>query len=94
MRTRSEKTLEILEAAKALLDPEQPMTLRHLYYLLLSDHVLEGGDAVASKRSYERLARDPDLRAQMGAYNRAKVEERFTLSRCVQRYVELYAELA
>ena len=64
MRTRSEKTLEILEAAKALLDPERPMTLRHLYYLLLSDHVLEGGDAVASN------------------------------SRCVQRYVELYTELA
>ncbi len=41
-----------------------------------------------------RLARDPDLRAQMGAYNRAQVEEQFTLSRCVQRYVELYAELA
>ncbi|MFB3139984.1 MAG: hypothetical protein ACE1Z1_02225 [Candidatus Acidiferrales bacterium] len=41
-----------------------------------------------------RLARDPDLRAQMGAYNRAQVEERFTLSRCVRRYVELYAELA
>ncbi len=57
MRTRSEKTLEILEAAKVLLDPEQPMTLRHLYYLLLSDHVLEGGDAVASKRSYDRLKR-------------------------------------
>lgn len=57
MRVRSEKTLEILEAAKALLDPEQPMTLRHLYYLLLSEHVLEGGDAVASKRSYDRLKR-------------------------------------
>ena len=57
MRTRSEKTLEILEATKALLDPEQPMTLRHLYYLLLSNHVLEGGDAVASKRSYNRLKR-------------------------------------
>lgn len=55
MRTRSEKTLEILEAAKDLLDPKRPMTLRHLYYLLLSNHVLEGGDAVESKRSYDRL---------------------------------------
>ena len=51
-------------------------------------------DVDAFAEGIRRLARDPDLRAQMGAYNRAKVEERFTLSRCVQRYVELYAELA
>ncbi len=52
----------------------------------------DGVDAFAE--GIRRLARDPHLRAQMGAYNRAQVEERFTLSCCVQRYVELYAELA
>lgn len=57
MRGRSEKTLEIIRVAKDLLDPGQPMTLRHLYYLLLSKHVLEGGNAQESKRSYEQLKR-------------------------------------
>ena len=51
-------------------------------------------DVDAFAEGIRRLARDPDLRAQMGAYNRAKVEEQFTLSRCVQRYVKLYEELA
>ena len=41
MQTRSTKTFEIIEAAQEFLDPDRPMTLRHLYYLLVSRHVLE-----------------------------------------------------
>jgi hypothetical protein len=50
MRTRSQKTMEIIEAARKLLDPERPMTLRHLYYLLVSAQILDN-----SEKSYRRL---------------------------------------
>jgi hypothetical protein len=52
MKTRSTKTLEIIEAAQEFLDPDRPMTLRHLYYLLVSRHVLEN-----SKADYQKLGR-------------------------------------
>lgn len=37
-----------------------------------------------------RLARDPGLRAEMGAFNRARIVERFTLSRMVSDYREIF----
>lgn len=48
-------------------------------------------DAFADR--IRQLARDPDLRAQMGAYNRAKVKQQFSLSHCLAQYAALYAEL-
>lgn len=39
------------------------------------------------------LAAHPDLRARMGAYNRAKVERCFTLRETVENYLQLYREL-
>lgn len=39
------------------------------------------------------LAQDPRKRAEMGDYNRAKVEKQFSLARCVQQYLDLYEEL-
>lgn len=41
----------------------------------------------------QMLAADPGLRARMGVYNRAKVEQHFSLSGCIQQYIELYEEL-
>ena len=40
------------------------------------------------------LAESRSLRAQMGEYNRAKVEEKFTLSRMVEDYRYLFEEVA
>jgi len=39
------------------------------------------------------LAENEELRQEMGAYNRAKVEEMFTLSRMVSEYSELFDEV-
>src|SRR5205814_1498812 len=36
-----------------------------------------------------RLADDPDLRARMGAFNKARFEERFTMDRVAERWLEL-----
>jgi len=52
MKTRSQQTLRIIQAASELLDPEQPMTLRHLYYLLVSS-----GDLHNSQKDYDNLIR-------------------------------------
>ncbi len=51
-------------------------------------------DVEAFAERIQQLASQPQLRAEMGAYNRAKVERQFTLSRCVEDYVGLYEELA
>jgi glycosyltransferase involved in cell wall biosynthesis len=40
-----------------------------------------------------RLAADPDLRARMGLYNRAKIERQFSLTRWALDYLALYREL-
>lgn len=66
MGKRTHKTQEIIDAAQVLLDVERPMTLRHLYYLLLSDHVLRGEDSQACKRSYRQLARIISLARRSG----------------------------
>ncbi|MFQ5817074.1 MAG: glycosyltransferase family 4 protein [Terriglobia bacterium] len=39
------------------------------------------------------LAADPGLRARMGAYNRAKVEQHFSLAPWAANYLQLYREL-
>ena len=66
MPRRTHKTQEIIDAAQVLLDVERPMTLRHLYYLLLSDHVLRGEDTLECKRSYRQLARIIGLARRSG----------------------------
>ncbi len=48
-------------------------------------------DAFAEKINY--LAESPQLRREMGEYNRAKVERMFTLERMVREYVELFKEV-
>lgn len=50
-------------------------------------------DVDAFVESIRKLARDPDARARMGAYNRAKVEQKFTLTGWIQRCLELYKEV-
>lgn len=52
---------------------------------------LDDADALADR--IRRLGEDPELRARMGAYNRARAERDFSLERCIQQYLELYAEL-
>lgn len=48
-------------------------------------------DAFAEKINL--LAESPLLWKEMGEFNRAKVEGRFTLERMVQEYVDLFQEL-
>jgi glycosyltransferase involved in cell wall biosynthesis len=50
-------------------------------------------DVDAFAERIRELAREPELRRQMGRYNRAKVEREFSLTRCLQRYIDLYKEL-
>lgn len=40
-RPRSDKRLHVVARAQQHLDPDRPMTLRHLFYLLISDGLLE-----------------------------------------------------
>jgi len=44
-RPRSDRRIRVVEQAQAHLDAERPMTLRHLFYLLISDGVLENSQA-------------------------------------------------
>ena len=48
-------------------------------------------DAFAEKINF--LAENPQLRREMGEYNRAKVEKMFTLERMVAQYQELFDEV-
>ncbi len=52
------------------------------------------GDVDAFAAAIHTLAEDTRLRQQMGVFNRAEVEQRFTLSRMVADYGELFASLA
>jgi len=52
---------------------------------------LDDIDAFADR--IQRLADDPDLRGKMGAHNRAKAEQQFSLGRCLEQYLALYQEL-
>ena len=40
-----------------------------------------------------QLAADENLRREMGAFNRKRVEEKFELSRMAREYIDLYASL-
>ena len=51
------------------------------------------GDVNAFAEKINLLAENPQLRREMGEYNRAKVEQRFTLNRMVQEYRELFDSL-
>jgi len=48
-------------------------------------------DSFAEKINF--LAENPELRREMGEYNRAKVEKMFTLDRMVAQYQELFEEV-
>ena len=51
------------------------------------------GDVNAFAEKIRFLAENPQLRREMGDYNRAKVEKMFTLSRMVAQYQELFEEI-
>ena len=51
------------------------------------------GDVAAFAEKINVLADAPELRRQMGEYNRAKVEKLFTLERMVSEYRELFESL-
>lgn len=65
---------------RAILPPDQ------------SELVVPLGEACTGvfSRALGNLARDPDLRTRLGAANRARILERFTLARMVDAYRELY----
>ncbi len=51
-KPRSDRRLAVVKRAIEHLDPDEPMTLRHLYYLLLSDGLLDSADPT----EYDRLS--------------------------------------
>jgi len=51
------------------------------------------GDVEAFAKKINLLADSPNLRHEMGEYNRAKVEKMFTLDRMVKEYQELFDEI-
>jgi glycosyltransferase involved in cell wall biosynthesis len=52
------------------------------------------GDEIALAGAIERLLRDPDARARMGAAGRARAEHEFNLGDHVARVLELYRQVA
>lgn len=50
-------------------------------------------DVDAFAAAITRLADDSALRARMGAYNRQRAEQEFSLQTCIQHYLNLYREL-
>lgn len=51
------------------------------------------GDVADFAEKINFLAENPGLRHEMGQYNRAKVEEKFTLDRMIKQYRELFEEV-
>jgi len=51
------------------------------------------GDVGAFAEKINLLADSPQLRKEMGEYNRAKVEKKFTVERMVREYKELFEEV-
>jgi glycosyltransferase involved in cell wall biosynthesis len=51
------------------------------------------GDVDEFAEKINILAESPDLRREMGGYNRAKVEKMFTLDRMVNEYRALFEEV-
>ena len=51
------------------------------------------GDVQAFADKINLLAESPRLRLQMGEYNRAKIEQKFTLARMVKKYQALFKEV-
>lgn len=51
------------------------------------------GDVDAFAEKINGLAESPKLRAEMGEYNRAKIESKFTLSKMVNKYHVLFEEV-
>ena len=51
------------------------------------------GDVKAFAEKINLLAESPRLRLQMGEYNRAKIEQKFTLARMVKKYQALFKEV-
>lgn len=51
------------------------------------------GDVAGMREQVLRLARDAALRADMGAFNRARIEAEFGLERMLQGYREVFASL-
>ena len=51
------------------------------------------GDVQAFAEKINLLAESPRLRLQMGEYNRAKIEQKFTLARMVKKYQALFKEV-
>lgn len=51
-------------------------------------------DVPAFAEAVRRLAQDPALCKEMGAFNRTRAEERFSFARMAGRYRDLYTELA
>jgi len=51
------------------------------------------GDVVAFAEKINFLAENPQLRREMGEYNREKVEKMFTLDRMVDQYQELFEDV-
>ncbi len=52
------------------------------------------GDVDCFARQINRLASMPALRREMGQYNRQRVEERFTRSRMIRQYRELFEQVS
>ncbi|MFN0153785.1 MAG: glycosyltransferase family 4 protein [Gaiella sp.] len=59
----------------------------------ISGYVVRAGDTHAMAERLERLARDPELRRRMGEAGRAKVLERYAVSRLVGDIDALYRRL-
>jgi hypothetical protein len=85
------KTLELIDAARAELEKYHPMTLRQVFYRLVSGLVLENTEA-----SYKRLSRVLVLARQEGAIPWEWIEDRLREPRRVSMWAGLadFAETA
>jgi glycosyltransferase involved in cell wall biosynthesis len=52
------------------------------------------GDAAAAGAAFQRLLRDPETAARLGAAGRARVEERYHLDQTIAAYYRLYRSLS
>ena len=57
-------------------------------------YLCEIGDVVDFAEKINQLAENPGLRREMGEFNRARIEEKFSLDRMIKDYKEVFEEAA
>ena len=81
---KQQKTLDLISAAREILELQNPMTLRQTYYQLVSKHIIEN-----NKNEYQKLSNALVFARQQGIINWQWIEDRTRQPREVNMWSDL-----